>query len=98
MADIPETLARAFPEYEFSDLDSDADAELVIERVLEYGTRAEWCWLFSRYGLERIRNFVRRRGYRTLSKRGFAYWRLVLDIEEYQRPPWAETAASLWGR
>lgn len=98
MSDIPVSLARVFPEYEFSELDPVTDAELVMERVLEHGTRAEWRWLFNHYGLERIRDFVRRRGYRSLSTRSFTYWRLVLDIEEYRRSPWAEMAEVLWGR
>ena len=98
MTDIPTSLARAFPEYALSDLDPVIDADLIIARVLEQGTRIEWRWLFQQYGLERIRDFVRRRGYATLSKRSFAYWRLVLDIDTYQQPPWAETARALWRR
>lgn len=98
MLQIPETMAPLFPEYDFTTLDVEADAELVMERVLEYGTRTELRWLFAHYGQDKIRDFVRRRGYRALSRRTFAYWRLVLGVNEYQRPPWAETATELWGR
>lgn len=98
MTQIPDTLAPFFPEYDFATLDVEADAQVIVERVLEYGTRTDLRWLFVHYGQDRIRDFVRRRGCRALSKRAFNYWRLVLGVDEYQQPPWVETATELWGR
>lgn len=93
---IPLTLARYFQEYRVEDLDLVRNADLIIGRVLEFGNRAELRWLFVTYGAERIRDFVCRRGYRKLSKRTFTFWRTVLGIKEYGRPPWLTERLRLW--
>lgn len=93
---IPPTLARCFQEYRVADLDVEKDADLILGRTLEFGTRAELRWLFGTYGAERIRDFVRRRGFRRLSKRAFTFWRTVLGVKEYARPPWPSTGPSVW--
>ncbi len=98
MSRVPETLAPFFPDYEFKRLNPKADAELIMERTLEYGNFLELRWLFTCYGEDRVRDFVRKHGYRSLSRRAFHYWRLILDVAEPECPPWAETAAELWGR
>lgn len=93
---IPPTLTRYFQEYRVEDLDVERNADLIIERVLEFGTRTELRWLFATYGADRIRDFVRRRGFRKLSKRAFTFWRTVLRIKEYGRPPWLKESRSVW--
>ena len=96
MNPIPPSLAICFAEYRLEALDLERDAVLIIERTLEDGTRAELRWLFASYGLPRIRDVVRRMGFRKLSKRAFAFWRLVLGVEEYVRPPWLTDRSALW--
>ena len=98
MAQIPDTLASLFLEYDFARLDVESDVQVIMERVLEHGTRSDLQWLFAQYGRDRIRDFVCRHGFRSLSQRAFNYWRLVLDVDEYRRPPWGGTAKKLWGR
>ena len=93
---IPRAIAPYFQEYEFSSLDIEEDAELIIERTLEFGTRDELKWLFKTYGSQRIKEFVRTRGYRSLSKRGFNYWRTVLRIRKYKKPRWLTNKHLLW--
>lgn len=89
-------MARYFQEYDFSSLDIEKDADLIIGRALEYGTREELKWLFKTYGSKKIKEFVRTRGYRSLSKRGFNYWRIVLRIRRYQKPSWLKDKHLLW--
>jgi hypothetical protein len=51
---IPRSLALFFQEYTFEKLDAERDVELVIERTLAWGNRAELRWLFARYGRGRV--------------------------------------------
>lgn len=93
---IIKTIAPYFQEYDFSTLDIEEDAELIMGRTLEFGTREELKWLFKTYGYQKIKEFVSARGYRSLSKRGFNYWRTVLRIRRYQKPSWLTDKHILW--
>jgi hypothetical protein len=77
------TTARGIP----ASLDPEADAELVIERTLAYGDRRELRWLFARYGEPRVRDWVRRMGWRRLPRRRFNLWCVLLEIDAPERPP-----------
>ena len=57
-AKIPKTTAPYFQEYDFSTLDIGKDAELIMGRTLEFGTREELKWLFKTYGSQKIKEFV----------------------------------------
>lgn len=98
MESIPLTLASYFPECDLSEIDPEGDADILIERTLEYGDRREVAWLCSTLGESRIQEFLRRRGTRALSKRAFAFWCLVLGVEQWHRSAWGDTADLLWGR
>lgn len=93
---IPKTTAPYFQEYELSTLDIKKDAELIIGRTLEFGTREELKWLFMTYGSQKIKEFVRTRGYRVLSERGFNYWRTVLKIRRYEKPDFLSDKYLFW--
>lgn len=95
-ADLPRTLTPYFQEYDFDALDPERDAVIIIERTLEHGDRSEIIWLFQYYGEERIREVVQERGARHLLPQTFAFWRLILNIDDWRPHPWAETAAALW--
>ena len=98
VAFIPVGLAPYFQEYDLGNLDLDADATLVIQRTLEYGTWDEVRWLFVTYGAARVRTFVRERGERMLSKVTFNYWRRLLGIRKWRRSPFSTEARELWDR
>lgn len=98
MEGIPLTLAPYFPECDLREIDPERDADILIERTLEYGDRGEVAWLCKRLGESRIKEFLRRRGARALSKRALAFWCLVLGVEQWDRPAWASAADLLWGR
>ncbi len=76
-------------------MDSEHHAAMIIERVLERGTWDEVRWLFTCYGERRVAEWVQRHGFRLLSKRSFALWRLVLDISDYVAPAWAVEAKAM---
>ncbi len=96
--DIPSGLRPHFQEYDFESLDLERDANLIIQRTLEYGTWDEVRWLFATYGDPRIRTFVRERGERLLSRVTFNYWRKLLGIRRWRRSPFPTTEVEVWPR
>ena len=104
---LPSTAFHLFPEHDAAALDPrhECDAGVIIERLLETGTREELRWLFAAVGAAPVTDFVRRRGVRALSRRAFAFWRVVLCIDDYHCPPWMarreaypDPAPGLWRR
>lgn len=65
---------------------------MIIERVLERGSWEQVRWLFATYGEAEVTEWVRQHGFRLLSKRSFALWRLALRIADYVAPDWAVEA------
>jgi hypothetical protein len=95
---IPEPLWPHFQEYDPASLDLESDADLIIQRTLEFGTWDEVRWLFVTYGSERIRAFLRMRGERLLSPVTFNYWRKLLGVREWQSSPFPTAKGELWDR
>jgi hypothetical protein len=95
---IPAGLKPHFQEYDLQALELDRDANLIIQRTLEYGTWDEVRWLFSTYGDRRIRAFVRERGERLLSRVTLNYWRKLLRIRRWRHSPFPTAKGELWDR
>ncbi len=72
------------------------DANLIIERTLEFGTWREVQWLFRIYRAERIRQFLRQHGERSLSQRAFNYWRKLLRVKRWHSLPFPTKRGELW--
>ena len=87
---LPATLYPLFWDCRPESIDSDAHAPLVLERVLEYGSLASVRWALDAYGPDRIREFLRARGARTLSRKTLSFWKMLLDLE---REPCFETSS-----
>lgn len=94
-SDIPLDMAWLFPEYEFAAIGIQSHQGVIIERVLERGSWEQVRWLFAAYSKADVAGWVEKHGFRLLSKRSFALWRLVLDIERYEAPDWAIAAKQL---
>ena len=77
-----------FPEYDFAEMRLSSHQGVVIERVLEKGSWEQVRWLFTTYGEETVTEWVRKHGFRLLSKRSFALWTLALDVKEIEVPEW----------
>jgi hypothetical protein len=82
---LPATLAAAFQEYEISQLDLVRDRELIIERVLALGNRAEIRWLFRTYSQAMVTSWLREMGHRRLPWRRYTLWCVLLDIPRQPR-------------
>ncbi len=97
-SEIPNRLKPYFQEYDTGQLDFAQDANLVIQRTLEFGTWDEIRWLFQLYGAKRIRSFVRHHGERLLKPVSFNYWRKLLGLRRWQSSPLPTRKGELWER
>jgi len=93
---IPVGLKPYFQEYDLARLSVTRDANLIIQRVLEFGTWDELRWLFETYRSKRIRLFLRERGERLLKPVTFTYWRKLLDIRRWKKSPFPASRGELW--
>jgi len=94
--EIPAGLKPHFQEYDPASLYLKRDANLVIQRTLEFGTWDEVRWLFRLYGKRRVGAYVRQYGERGLSPVVFNYWRKLLGIRKWRKPPFSEVRNELW--
>ena len=92
---FPTDMEWLFPEYKFAAMDVQTHRGVIIERVLERGNWEQTRWLFETYGESMVADWVRKHGFRLLSKRSFALWRLALNIKDYVAPDWAVKAKKL---
>ncbi len=97
-AKIPSGLVPHFQEYDVSQLDLTSDANLVIQRTLEFGTWSEIRWLFKTYGSQRIRLFLREHGERWLNRVTFHYWRKLFGLRKWKSSPFPTPKGELWPR
>jgi hypothetical protein len=85
-ADIPRGLTPWLQEYDVEHLDPERHADLLIERVLAYGGRVEFAWLFRRYGEARVAGWVGAHGARRLPWRRYNLWCVLLELPRQERP------------
>ena len=87
---IPPSLKPYFQEYVLEDLHFRRDADLIIQRTLEFGNWDEIRWLFQVYQSERIRCFLREHGERWLKPVTFNYWRKLLGLRRWKPAPFGK--------
>ena len=85
-----------FQEYDPEQLDLAEQADLIIQRTLEFGDWADLRWLSATYGPKRIRLFLRQWGERWLRPPVFNYWRKLLHIRKWERSPFPVAKGELW--
>ena len=93
---IPNRLKPYFQEYDTEQLDLARDANLVIQRTLEFGTWDEIHWLFQLVGARRIRLFLRQHGERLLKPVTFNYWRKLLNLRRWNTSQLPTHKGELW--
>lgn len=92
---LPADTKWLFPEYKFETIGLESHRGVIIERILERGSWEQTRWLFAMFGEANVADWVRKHGFRLLSKRSFSLWRLVLDVEEFVAPDWAIEAKKM---
>ena len=93
--DLPKDSAWLFPEYDFEYMNLNDHQGVIIERILERGSWSQIRWLYKTYGETHVAEWVQKHGFRLLSNRSFALWRLTLGIDDYTAPAWAITAKEM---
>jgi len=78
---LPDFLFPLFWDYPSESIDAEMHAFVVLERVLEYGSLEAVRWVLATYGPERLKDFLRRRGVRVLSRKTLSFWTLLLGLE-----------------
>lgn len=82
MQPIPLTLAPFFQEYDITKLNPLTDSHTIIERILQFGNRAELRWLFNTYPQEQITEWVEKFANDKLPQPHRTFWKIILDIKE----------------
>lgn len=91
---IPISMKPYFQEYDLEDLRLQRDADLIIQRTLEFGNWDELRWLFRAFHRRRIQRFLRQHGERWLTPVTFNYWRKLLSVRRWQSAPFGK--GELW--
>ena len=78
---LPDFLVPLFWDYPPGSIDSETQAFVVLERVLEYGSLEAARWALATYGPGRLEEFLRRRGVRVLSRKTLSFWTVLLGLE-----------------
>ena len=78
---LPVELHSLFWDCRPDNVDIQAQAPFVLERILEYGSLTAVRWSLETYGTERVKQFLRERGVRTLSRKTLSFWTLLLGVE-----------------
>ena len=78
---IPSEVGHLFWDCRHEAIDLETHAPFVLERILEYGSLGAVRWALRTYGAERLAEFLRGRGARTLSRKTLSFWTLILGLE-----------------
>jgi hypothetical protein len=90
---VPAETARLFPHLAGGVPLERKSRDFLIARLLEEGESADLTWLTSTVPVDELREWVRARGNRQLSRRSLRFWTLVLGVESS-----AEPGDELWQR
>ncbi len=82
MKPIPPSLTPFFQEYDITKLTPENDSHTIIERVLQFGNRAEIKWLFRVYSQVEVASWIKKFGKDKLPQPHRAFWEIVLDINQ----------------
>lgn len=91
---LPEFLAPLFPEYDLSDLNAGRFRNLIINRILEWGSLKQVKWLMRRYLKKDVRRAIREDGQRFLSNRALTFWSFY--FKEALSPSWRTRKKNPW--
>lgn len=80
--ELPSHLHHLFWDSRPETIDTEAQASVILERALEYGTLSAVRWALATYGAARVERFLRERGVRTLSRKTLSLWTVLLGLED----------------
>lgn len=94
---FPRSLRPLFWDHDFARLTWEADAELVIGRILAAGDWQAVLWLLRLLGKPALRDWLERRRGAGLSARQLRFWEVILDLPRRQVNAWlADPGRLVW--
>lgn len=95
--DWPPVVQSLFWEYDTTDLDWEADRDLILRRILTEGSWDAVQWLRDRVGDATLRRWIEARSGGALSPRQLRFWELVLDLPSDRVDEWVDARRdSVW--
>lgn len=95
--DWPPVVQSLFWEYDTTDLEWEADRDLILRRILTEGSWDAVQWLRDRIGDAALRRWIEARSGGALSPRQLRFWELVLDLPSDRVDEWVNTRRdSVW--
>lgn len=73
-------IKKLFWEYDYELIKNNLSNIIVIERILEFGTKEQFDFLVKNIGISKIDNYLLSTGKRRLSKKSYNFWREYLEI------------------
>jgi len=95
---LPDSLKKLFWDYDFKDITWEKDRDLIISRILSYGSYKDIKWLVRKLGTDELRCWITVRKGRGLDARQLRFWELVLDLPHEQVNTWLEDRDWVWDR
>jgi hypothetical protein len=96
---LPSELRAVLWDLDPDSLDSKADSEAIMPRVLEHGGIREIEILIDLYGLERLHRFLREVAHPLVSERTRRFWRAFFRAGRESwatTPSWRQSSAAPW--
>jgi len=96
---LPKSLKPYFWDYPFSKLSLGTDRDLIIRRVLSFGSWEAILWIRKRIGDESLKKWLIAHQGHGLSPRQLRFWELILDLPKRQVNAWVRVAReSEWNK
>lgn len=85
---LPPLLREFFWDYDFESLSWENSRDLIIARILTYGTWDALTWLRSRLGDQALREWILRNQGARMSPQRLHFWELILGLPRRQVDAW----------
>lgn len=82
---LPSILKPFLWSYDFEALDPEKHKQIIVNQVLNFGTKEATDWLFSHYGKKTIADTASTIPLGSWDKKSLALWKLVLGINPEER-------------
>lgn len=82
---IPSFIKSALWSYDTNEIDLNKNKRLIIQQVLNFGTKEATDWLFGQYGKKEIARAASSIPKSAWDKKSLALWSLIFDIHPKER-------------
>lgn len=82
---LPSSVRQTLWSYDVNKVDLQKDKRLIIQQVLNYGTKEATDWLFTTYEKDEIAKVAQTISKGTWNKMSLGFWSLILGIKPNER-------------